>query len=135
MFYNATPYTVGYESLIEKINAISSQSLQTFPKYNLYRKDENSEEYYVDLALAGYSKSELKITTQNQYLIIEGSKEKQEENYFYQHQGIASRSFKKTIMLEEHVFVAEAKFKNGVLSIMLKREVPEERKQKTIAIN
>ena len=50
------------------------------------------------------------------------------------HRGIATRSFKQTFNLADHVKVTGASMENGLLTVKLKREVPEELKPRRIAI-
>jgi len=67
-------------------------------------------------------------------LFIAGHKPgEQEQSAEVLHRGIATRSFRH-FNLAEHVKVVGAKFENGVLSIELKREVPEALKPRRIEI-
>ena len=50
------------------------------------------------------------------------------------HQGLAYRSFKQTFNLADHVKVASAKLENGLLSVELIREVPEQLKPRRIEL-
>ena len=52
----------------------------------------------------------------------------------YQHKGISNRSFKRSFALGEYMEVTSAKFENGMLSIIVERIVPEDKKPKTIKI-
>jgi molecular chaperone IbpA len=53
----------------------------------------------------------------------------------YLHKGISERNFRREFRLADHVEIENAHLELGILSIHLKREVPEEQKPKTIAIN
>ena len=52
----------------------------------------------------------------------------------YVHKGIANRDFKQDFVLAEYVVVDGAELKDGMLRILLKQELPEEKKPKTIEI-
>ena len=102
-----------------------------FPPHNIRKKNGS---YLIEMAVAGFSKSEIQITKQKDYLTIEGEKEiKGEDTFLYQ--GIAGRSFKKTFALGNRVKVIGADLKDGMLFVALDEEVPEEEKPQNIEIN
>ena len=51
------------------------------------------------------------------------------------HRGIAERAFDLRFQLAEYVEVTGASLENGLLHVELKRELPESKKARTIAIN
>ena len=128
------PHTIGFDQHFSTLDKINNASAPSFPKYNVYKKSEDSEEYYVDFAVAGYTEDDLNIRSEGQELTVVGKIEDR-DNYIYQHQGIAKRSFRKVLYLEDNVYVEDAKLQSGILSIRLKRVIPEEHKPKEIKIN
>jgi molecular chaperone IbpA len=107
-----------------------------FPPYNLEKLGE--DEYLLTLALAGYSKEDLSITVDNGCLLIDGTNQSTDEetdSRVFIHKGIAARSFTREFRLMEHIVVDSADLNNGLLSIKLKRIVPEHLKPKLIEIN
>ncbi|MFL5120733.1 MAG: Hsp20 family protein, partial [Microvirga sp.] len=58
----------------------------------------------------------------------------QEQGAEVLHRGIATRSFRQSFDLAEHVKVVGANFENGLLIVELKREVPEALKPRRIEI-
>ena len=87
----------------------------------------------VGVCSAGYTQEDLLIRSEGQELTVEGKIE-DKDDYIYQHQGIAKRSFRKVLYLEDNVYVEDAKLQSGILSIRLKRVIPEEQKPKEIKI-
>jgi molecular chaperone IbpA len=92
----------------------------------------------ISVAVAGFGPDNLSVTKEKNFLIIEGSHaldsiETEEPTYL--HKGISERSFRREFRLADHVEIGNANLELGILSIHLKREVPEEQKPKTIAIN
>ena len=53
----------------------------------------------------------------------------------YLHRGIAGRAFERRFELAEHIKVSGANLVNGLLQVELTREVPEEKKPRSITIN
>ena len=84
------------------------------------------------MALAGFSKSDIKCELQDGILTVEAKKEKESDNLI--HQGIASRSVLRKFTLSEYMMVEDADFKDGMLKIKLYQDLPEEKKPRTIKI-
>ena len=97
----------------------------------------NNESFKVEIALAGYAEDDIKVTLQDQVLTIETDEletsKNDEANYI--HQGIAQRKFRKQFTLGEYLVVEGAEFINGLLTVTINKELPEEKKPKTIEIN
>jgi molecular chaperone IbpA len=121
-----TQHSLFFEELQNQIGARA-----TYPPYDILSV--GKDEYEIRLAVAGFTKEELDITFKEQVLTIEGRK-LQENDDAYFHKGIAARAFKQNFPLAEYVEVEGAEIKDGILTIRLKREVPEELKPKTIKI-
>jgi len=69
-------------------------------------------------------------------LTIQGQQLRNEPvNYEYLHRGLSGRDFEQNFRLAEHVEVKDATIKNGILTLLLEREVPEDKKPRSIAIN
>lgn len=120
-------FMIGFNSMFDNRNRVSSG----FPFYNVIKIDDDS--FGIELALAGFEQDDIDISEHNGSLIIKGE-HKEDENRNYLHKGIAAKKFTRSFVLAEHVHVASARMKNGILQIALKREIPEEKKPKRIAI-
>jgi len=104
----------------------------SYPPYNIEGLEEDN--YAITLAVAGFKQDEITIETENGVLTVRG-KQSDDVERNYLHQGIARRSFERKFNLADHVEVVNANLADGLLSIQLKREVPEAMKPKSIAIN
>ena len=135
LFTPYRPHTVGFDQHFTTLNKVTSAQAPTFPKYDVYKKSEDSDTYYVDFALAGYTAEDLKIRSEGQQLVVEGKIDNKDNGHIYQHRGIAKRAFKQVIYLEDNVYVEQARLESGVLSIELRREIPDAQKPKEIPIN
>jgi molecular chaperone IbpA len=85
------------------------------------------------MAVAGFSPDEIELTQHEHALLVKGQKSSDEEKQ-YLHRGIATRAFKQTFNLADHVKVKGASLENGLLTIELAREIPEELKPRRIEI-
>jgi molecular chaperone IbpA len=85
------------------------------------------------MAVAGFAENDLSMTQEQNMLTVVGQKSG-EETGEYLHRGIAGRAFERRFQLADHVKVTGAGLQNGLLTIDLKREVPEEMKPRRIEI-
>jgi molecular chaperone IbpA len=105
-----------------------------YPPYNQIKL--NDTEYILSFALAGFSKDDVSVSLDNRTLTIKGEKQdaKLPEGAEYLHKGIAARKFTDIFTLPEFVEVIEAEFKDGILDIKLEKQIPEDKKPKSIKI-
>lgn len=105
-----------------------------FPPYDLIAIDEYR--YSIVLAVAGYKKENIKISVDKNILIIKGKWEDKKvvDKPAYSVNGIAKRDFSLDFRLGEYVEVASAKTEDGLLTIEVIKNVPEEKKPKVIEI-
>jgi molecular chaperone IbpA len=122
--------TVGFDRLFDML---SEGARSEWPPYDIEKKGEN--EYTITMAVAGFGMDEIELTQHGTQLFVTGQHRKtgQGERQFL-HQGIASRAFKQTFSLAEHVRVEGAELENGLLTVSLVREVPERLKPRKIEI-
>ena len=106
----------------------SYETTTNYPPYNLIHL--NNVESVLEIALAGFSKKDLKVYTEYGKLIVEGSKETKETGSEYVHQGLAQRSFTREWALSDDVEVREVQFKDGLLTVKLGKVVPEHHARK-----
>ena len=124
---------IGFDRVFDAVNRLHSveggQS-NSFPPYNIKKID--AENYEIQIALAGFSKSELDIVVEDGNLVVKGEQDKSEDEFL--HKGIAERNFTRTWALADDVKVTGSKLKDGVLTIALVHEIPEEKKPTSIEI-
>jgi molecular chaperone IbpA len=127
--------SVGYDRLSRLMDSALrvDEAQLAYPPYNIEQASEDS--YRITMAVAGFSDSEITITAQENQLVVAGKPAKDEQPKSYLHRGIAGRAFERRFELADHIRVTGASLANGLLSIDLKREVPEAMKPRTIAIN
>jgi molecular chaperone IbpA len=104
----------------------------SWPPYDIEKHGEDN--YRITMAVAGFDRSELAIEQQDNALTVSGRKAQQAEGVSYLYRGIAPQSFSRTFQLADWVKVTGANLADGVLTIDLVREVPEELKPRRIEI-
>ncbi len=130
-FYRST---VGFDRLFNRLDSLVGQEAKSYPPYNIEKVGENA--YRISIAVAGFGEGDISIESKENALTIKGAKapESAEKTREFLHRGIAERAFELRFQLAEYVEVAGAALENGLLHIELKREVPESKKARTIAI-
>ena len=94
-----------------------------YPPYNIERTDENA--YRIEIAVAGFKPEELTIEVKENLLTVQGRKAANDETRRFLHRGLAERNFERRFQLADYVVVTDAQLADGLLSISLKRELPE----------
>lgn len=129
--------TVGFDrlnGLFEQLMSDASEGFDNYPPYNIDKLGE--DKYRITMAIAGFTMDNLNLVLQNGELSVSGSTKDKgaEEGVQVLHHGIAARSFQRTFRLADHIQVTGAELKDGLLTIHLVREVPEEKKPRMIPI-
>ena len=106
--------------------------MTSWPPYNIEKTGD--DQYRITMAVAGFSPDEIDLVQQENVLLVAGQKHPDPEGVQVLHRGIATRAFKQTFNLADHVKVTGADLQNGLLVIELKREVPEALKPRRIEI-
>lgn len=127
--------SIGVDRLFNRIIDQFDHAAQTnYPPYNIIETNENT--YEIQIAVAGFSQGEITIKVDHNELVISGEKTDREDNEgrVYRHQGISARKFIRSFALGEYVEVTNAVAKDGILTVVCERHIPEAMKPKTIAI-
>lgn len=103
-------------------------STTNYPPYNLIQL--NNVDSRLEIALAGFSKDEVKVYTEYGRIVVEGKKDKKEEDPEYLHRGLAQRSFQRAWALSEDITVKDVKFADGLLTIKLGKVIPKHHARK-----
>ncbi|TJV10225.1 MAG: Hsp20 family protein, partial [Mesorhizobium sp.] len=124
--------SIGFDRMLNALETASRiETADNWPPYDIAKSGE--DDYRITMALAGFSQDELAITQEQNMLMVSGQKAG-EDNGEYLHRGIAGRAFQRRFELADHVKVVDASLVNGLLTIDLKREIPEEMKPRRIEI-
>ena len=127
------PFTVGFGDTLELMReaaTIAAKSV-SYPPYNIKQVTENK--YVIEMAVAGFSKSDIEMTLEGNKLIIK-SAAKDEDNGDYLYRGIANRAFERTFTLADKVEIKDAEMINGMLKVWLENMVKTQDAIKKITI-
>jgi len=122
-------YSVGVDDLFYRLHSYGAATPQnSYPPYNLVKDSETK--WRIELALAGWSKEDIEVSTETNVLIVKSKTAKDKGEGEYLHRGVATRTFARGINLADDVEVGEVKFENGLLIIELNRIIPDHQRKK-----
>jgi molecular chaperone IbpA len=123
---------VGFDRLADLLDAATSETANGYPPYNIERTAENA--YRIEIAVAGFKAEDLAIEVKENLLTVQGRKLANDEPRRYLHRGLAERNFERRFQLADYVVVTDASLADGLLSLSLRRELPEALKPRKIEI-
>jgi molecular chaperone IbpA len=136
MGYDFSPLyrsSVGFDRLFDMLEQSGrAEPTGNWPPYDIERIGD--DQYRISMAVGGYSSTEIELVQQGNTLLVAGQKHPEPEGVQVLHRGIATRAFKQSFNLADHVKVTDAKLENGLLTVELKREIPEALKPRRIEI-
>jgi molecular chaperone IbpA len=124
---------VGFDRIFDDFEHRFANQLSTnYPPYNIVKRSEDN--YEIQIAVAGFTREEIELTSENNELKIKGTKFEEEDNGEFLYRGLAARNFERAFTLGQYLEVDSAEIQDGLLIIKLERHVPEALKPKRIEI-
>jgi len=128
------PCAIGFDSLMDRFSTVESiNNNSNYPPYNIIKHDD--EHWGIELAVAGFTRSELNVELAEGVLTVTARAEPSNEQLEYVHRGLAKRAFTRKWTLADDVVVLGASLVDGVLKIDLERIIPEEKKPRSFEIS
>jgi molecular chaperone IbpA len=124
--------SVGFDRMLSALEAASRiEAFDNWPPYDIVKTGD--DDYRITMAVAGFSPNDLTVAQEQNMLMVSGQKPS-EGSGEYLHRGIAGRAFQRRFELADHVTVTAASLADGLLTIDLKRELPDAMKPRRIEI-
>ena len=124
--------SIGFDRLAQMIDTINVDVPTGYPPYNIEKLSDNK--YAISMAVSGFDEGNLNIDVKENILTVIGDASKEDDKE-YLYKGISSRNFERRFRLADYVEVESANLSNGLLNIILKRELPEAMKPRKIQIS
>ena len=127
-------YSVGLDDVFYSLHSYGvNHPGGQYPPYNIVK--ESNVKWRLEMALAGWSREQIKVTTESNVLIIESAAPKDhDESGEYIHRGLAYRTFTRGFNLSDDVEIGEVSFHNGLLVVELQKVIPEHQRKRTYEI-
>jgi molecular chaperone IbpA len=129
------PFSIGFDRVladIQEINDLASKQIQKYPPYNI--KQVNDKKWVIEMAVAGFAKSDIEVTLDGNKLSIKGAAKEDEIDGNYVFKGIANRDFSHTFKIADQVEIGNAEIVNGMLKVWLESLVKTQDNIKKITI-
>jgi len=126
---------IGFDRMFDRLLASTENDITvgSYPPYNLIQDDEDN--FRLEIALAGFKGEDISVSLADGVLTVEGKRTADVEEGVskkYRHRGIAARAFKRSWTLAEHVEPGDVNYQHGIMTIPLKRIIPEDKKPKLL---
>ena len=123
---------IGADRFFERFASMPTYEDTSYPRFNVTK---NGDSYTIEVALAGYSKEDIVVERVDDVLRIQGEKSLRDvADESYLHRGITRKAFKRAFTISEDVRIDKAAFVDGILTVDLHVEIPEERRPRKIEI-
>ena len=141
IFNQLRPVSVGFDNIFDHFERMFDDNDEffraptaTFPFYNIVKTGDTT--YNIEVALAGYTKKDIKVDYADNLLTIKSVKEVKDskESNGIIHKGIAKRYFSKVFTIADDVEIKGAELKDGLLQVSLNKILPEGKKPKSIEV-
>tara|TARA_E500000318_G_scaffold92498_1_gene91187 strand:+ start:4638 stop:5123 length:486 start_codon:yes stop_codon:yes gene_type:complete len=134
IFNQLRPLSVGFDDMFDHFESMFDVPTINYPPYNLVKTGDNK--FNIEVALAGFNKKDISITSENGMLTIESKNEvdKKDKNGEVIHKGISQRYFKRSFTIADDVEIKGAELKDGLLKVSMEKIIPDAKKLKTIDI-
>lgn len=130
-------FTVGYDKFFTDLQDLAKNATKNMPSYPPYNiKAVGKDKYVIEMAVAGFAKTDIEISLQGNKLTVEGATQEEELNEAQEYifKGIANRNFTRTFNLADKIEIKDAEIVNGMLKIWLDSLVETQENIKKIAI-
>lgn len=119
-----SPFLLGFDQLERTLDRAMRGASEGYPPYNI--EQIGSSHLRITVAVAGFDAEDLSVQIEQNQLVIRGRRESaDDEQRVFLHRGIATRQFQRSFILSDDLEVETAEISNGLLSVTLKRLVPE----------
>jgi len=132
-FKDFDKFFVGFDDTYNRMSKFHddiTKNIPNYPPYNIKKIEDNK--YIIELAVAGFAKSDIEVVFEDNKLIISGKAQEDTDNFLFK--GIANRAFTRTFLLDDHLEINDAAMLNGMLKIVLEKIIPEHKKPKKIEV-
>ena len=122
-----SPFSLGFDETFNRLEALAGAGTN-YPPYNVVNG--SGGRTILEVALAGFSRGDLEVETERNVLTVSAKKAPADKERKYAHKGISYRTFSRNWQMADDVEVESVDFEDGLLTITLKKELPEKQKRK-----
>jgi len=122
-FRKFDPFSIGFNDIFNDLESMSKAVAKaaTYPPYNIKQVKDNK--FVIELAVAGFAKTDIEITLEGNKLVVKGNAQEQDVPEDFIFKGIANRNFTREFKLADKIEIKDAELANGMLKIWLENMV------------
>jgi molecular chaperone IbpA len=121
-----TPFTLGLDETFSRLETFAGSGTN-YPPYNIYNGSDSRT--ILEVALAGFSEKDISVESERNLLTISANKSSKEDRK-YSYKGISNKNFSRNWQLGDNVEVESVNFADGLLTVTLLKELPDNQKHK-----
>ena len=125
------PVGLGLEDMFKRLDAFTDSASTNYPPYNIVKVSD--ELHQLEIALAGFKREEIEVAVERNVLTVKTNREGTDGRE-YTHKGLASRTFARNWQLSDDTVVENVNYIDGLLTIDIRKEVPESQKRRLLPI-
>ena len=122
-----TPYSIGFNETFSRLEALAGGG-KNYPPYNIVNGPDGRTS--LEIALAGFSAGDIEVETERNVLTVSAHKSPEEKERDYTHRGISYKTFSRNWQMSDDVEIEDVSYVDGLLTIVLRKELPEHQKRK-----
>ena len=142
IFNQLRPVSIGFDNIFDHFERMFDDDeffrkpTAAFPFYNIVKTGDTT--YNIEVALAGYTKKDVKVDYADNLLTIKSVKDakdiSKETSDGVIHKGIAKRYFSKVFTIADDVEIKGAELKDGLLKVSLNKILPKGKEPRKIEV-
>ena len=126
------PVSFGLEDMFKRLDVLQDSTATNYPPYNIVKLNDTTQQ--LEIALAGFAREEIEVAVERNVLTVSTNKAK-EDGREYTHKGLARRTFARNWQLSDDTVVENVAYKDGLLTLEVRKEVPESQQRKLLPIS
>ena len=126
------PVSFGLEDMFRRLDTLQDSTATNYPPYNIVKLNDTTQQ--LEIALAGFTREEIEVAVERNVLTVSTNKAK-EDGREYTHKGLARRTFARNWQLSDDTVVENVTYKDGLLTLDVRKEVPESQQRKLLPIS
>ena len=127
-----SPVALGLEDMFKRLDVLQDSTATNYPPYNIVKIDDVTQQ--LEIALAGFKRDEIEVAVERNVLTV-STKKSGEDARTYTHKGLARRTFARNWQLSDDAVVENVRYEDGLLTLDVRKEVPESQKRKLLPIS
>ena len=127
-----SPVSLGLGDFFKQLDAFTDSAATNYPPYNIIVVDDTTQQ--LEIALAGFTRDEIEVAVEQNVLTVKTIKEGTDGRE-YSYKGLARRTFARNWKLSPDAVVENVTYKDGLLTLDIRKEVPEEQRRKILPVS